>query len=282
MTHSDTCPKERPAFAVPPPSPEWRPRCLCIDADGVLHRGRQPLPGAAAFLSHLTNADFPFRIVTNNSRQRGAEGAAHFRSLGLPVLDDRVLTAAEAMALYAVEHSPNDEPPRVYVLGESDLRATLRAGGCQVVRDRPDFVAVGLDRRFSYDRLARAAQAACECGRLLVANLDATIPRENGEVPGVGALVAALACATGLEPIVAGKPAPTMFDLAVRQMGFQPEDALVLGDRLDSDVLGAARAGVRSALILTGSHARADIAGADAAPQFVFDDLTAFEAWLRG
>ena len=278
---TSACPSpESPTPTVPPAEPTWRPRCLCIDADGVLHRGRQPLPGAAAFLSHLTNYAFPYRIVTNNSRQRGAESAAHFRSLGLPVLDDCVLTAAEAMALYIREHAPNGRPPRVYVLGESELRATLRAGGCQIVRDRPDFVAVGLDRRFSYDRLARASQATSECGRLVAANLDATIPRENGEVPGVGALTAAISRASGVEPIVAGKPAPTMFDLAVRQMGFGPGDALAIGDRLDSDVLGAARAGVRSALILTGSHGRADVAGAPAAPQFVFDNLAAFEAWL--
>jgi 4-nitrophenyl phosphatase len=268
--------------ALPPTPPEWRPKCLCIDADGVLHRGRTPLPGAAMFLSHLSTGGFPFRIVTNNSRQRGAESAAHFRGLGLPVAGDAVLTAAEAMALYAREHAPTSEAPRVFVLGEADLRSTLRAGGCRVVRENPDFVAVGLDRRFSYDRLARASQAAVECGRLLVANLDATIPRENGDVPGVGALVAALACTSGLEPIVAGKPAPTMFDLAVKAMGFAPSDALAIGDRLDSDVLGAARAGVRSALILTGSHGRDDIASAEAAPQFVFENLTEFERWLLG
>ena len=260
----------------------WRPLGLCVDADGVLHRGRQILPGAVELLSELTARGVPFRIVTNNSRQQGHEGAAYFRQLGLPVPPDAVVTSAETMATYVREHAPNGRPPRVFVLGEMALSNTLRAGGCQIVRTRPDFVCVGVDYRLSYSRLARASQAARECGRLVAANLDSTIPREHGEIPGVGAIVAAVSVAAGVEPIVAGKPSPTMFTLAVRQMGLRREEVLAIGDRLDSDVLGASRAGLRSALILTGSHEMRHLDGGPSRPDLVFQDLPEFIRWLFG
>lgn len=263
-------------------SPSWRPRGLCVDADGVLHRGRQLLPGAVELLEELAARDIPYRIVTNNSRQRAAESAAHYRHLGLPVPPEAVLTAAEAMAAYVCESSPDARPPRVFVLGEPALRDTLRAAGCRTVRARPDFVCVGVDYHLTYQRLERASRAARECRRLIAANVDATIPRERGEIPGVGAIVAAVSIASGVEPVVAGKPAPTMFALAMRRMGLRPEDVLAIGDRLDSDILGASRAGLRSALILTGSHGLKDLECAPARPDLVFADVPQLTAWLLG
>ena len=262
--------------------PDWRPRGFCIDADGVLHRGRQLLPGAVDLLNRLTIAGLPYRVVTNNSRERSAVSAAYYRGLGLPLLDGSVLTSAEAMATYVLEQTPKGRKPRVYVLGEPALTETLRSRGCQIVVSRPDFVCVGVDYRLSYSRLARASAAARECGRLVAANLDATIPRESGDIPGVGPIAAAVAMASGVEPVVAGKPAPTMFQLAVGEMRVSPTDALAIGDRLDSDVLGAERAGLRSALVLTGSHQLTDLPTFAVRPDFVFDDLDELQCWLFG
>lgn len=268
------------SYQSPSLDPKWRPRGLCVDADGVLHRGKRLLPGAAEFLERLAVRGFPYRVVTNNSRERAAEGAAYYRSLGLPVPDEAVLTAAEAMTAYVRAHAPNGHQPRVLVLGEPALENTLRAGGCKVVRTRPEFVCIGVDYRLSYARLARASQAARECGRLVGANLDATIPREDGEIPGVGPIVAAVSVASGLEPVIVGKPSPEMFVQAVRRMGLERDQVLAIGDRLDSDVLGASRAGLRSALILTGSHGWREIEASSVRPDLVFEDLPRLEEWL--
>lgn len=259
----------------------WRPRGLILDADGVLHRGKMTLPGSIELLEGLQSLGWPFRIVTNNSRELAAASAVYFRSLGLPVPDWAPITAAQAMAEHVLENAPDpDRPPRVFVLGEIMLEESMRAMGCMVVEDAPDFVCVGVDYRLTYDRLAQAARLARECGRLVSANLDATIPRETGEIPGVGPIAAAVAIASGIEPFIAGKPSPSMFELALASMKCDRGEVLVIGDRLDSDVLGASRAGIRSALVLTGSHNLEQARSAAVRPEIVFRDLVEIMEWL--
>jgi HAD superfamily hydrolase (TIGR01450 family) len=238
----------------------FRPKALTIDADGVLHRGSALVPGAIDLLEALDARGIPWQIVTNNSRQTRQGAAAVYRRLGLPVDDQNVSTAAEALAAYITTHRTGKRKPLVLSLGSSELDDTLRAAGCQLTRDeqRAEWVAVGLDRRLTYRKLQRGADAIRRGARFVSANLDPTIPSETGAIPGVGSIAAAVQVATGVEPTNVGKPSPELMLQAVDAMGARPEESAHLGDRLDSDVLGARRAGMVSVLVETGGHNRHD------------------------
>ena len=238
----------------------FRPRALTIDADGVLHRGESLLPGAVELLEALDARGIPWKIVTNNSRQTHQGAAAVYRRLGLPVGDANVSTAAEALAIYITTHAAGKRKPLVLSLGSSELDDTLRAAGCRLTRDegRAEWVAVGLDRRLTYRKLQRGADAIRRGAAFVSANLDPTIPSETGAIPGVGSIAAAVQVATGVEPTNIGKPSPELMLQAVDSMGARPEDSVHLGDRLDSDVLGARRAGMAAVLVETGGHTRDD------------------------
>src|SRR2546425_3089914 len=236
----------------------FRPRAVTIDADGVLHRGQSLLPGAVELLEALDARGIPWKIVTNNSRQTHQGAAAVYRRLGLPVGDANVSTAADALATYIATHARGKGKPVVLSVGSSELDDTLRAAGCRLTRDeeRAEWVAVGLDRRLTYRKLQRCADAVRRGATFVSANLDPTIPSETGAIPGVGSIAAALQVATGVQPTNVGKPSPELMLQAVDSMGARPEESAHLGDRLDSDVLGARRAGMVSVLVETGGHNR--------------------------
>jgi 4-nitrophenyl phosphatase len=261
----------------------FRPTAFTIDADGVLHRGSQLLDGAVALLQMLDRRGIPWRIVTNNSRQTGPVAAAVYRRLGLPVADNAVETAGEALAAYIVRHHVGPGRPIVFSLS-AELDATLRLAGCQLTRDerRAAWVAVGLDRRLTYRKLQKGCDAVRRGARFVTANLDPTIPNEHGAIPGVGAIAAAIRVATDVEPTNIGKPAPELLLRAVASMGATPERTIHLGDRLDSDILGARRAGLVAALVLTGAHGQEHAAAAETAqqPDLIAADLPALMAWL--
>lgn len=263
----------------------FQPTTVTIDADGVLHRGRTLCAGAIELLETLDRRGVPWRIVTNNSRQTPSVAAAHFRQLGLPVHDANVSTAAAAMAAYIAAHADGKRPPLVFSLGSADLDDTLRAAGCRPTKDetRAEWVAVALDRRLTYRKLQRGCDAIRRGARPVAANLDPTIPSEDGAIPGVGAIAAAVQVATGIEPINIGKPSPELMLIAVEQMGGQPSQAVHLGDRLDSDVMGARRAGMVSVLVMTGAHSREDAMALPEAerPDGIAPDIAAVMRWLR-
>jgi 4-nitrophenyl phosphatase len=264
----------------------FQPKAVTIDADGVLHRGRRVLPGALALLRGLDRRRVPWRIVTNNSRQTAAIAAAHYRHLGLPIDDGQVVTAADAMAAYIVQHHAGSGRPWVYPVGDRDQRATLVAAGCRLTEDdrRAEWVAVGVNRWLTFRRLFHACNAVRRGAGFVVANLDPTVPTEDGAIPGAGALAAAIQVATGREPVNIGKPSPELMLQALGQMGAAPVDAVHLGDRLDSDVLGARRAGMVAALVTTGDHTLEDALALEEPerPHLVASALPALMEWLFG
>jgi 4-nitrophenyl phosphatase len=252
----------------------WRPRGFCIDVDGVLMRRPAIVPGAPEFLDALREKRIPFRIVTNNSRQRAEEAAADLSALGLPTSPAEVMTAAEAMAAHVARMLAESPGLRVFAAATPDLVTTLESRGVPVVSSRADVVCLGHDPELTYRRLGEICDEVRRCRRLIVANLDSTIPSHGGEIPGVGAIAAAVSVATGVEPFNVGKPAPTLLLLAADLIALAPSEVLMIGDRLDSDILGANRAGMPSALVLGGAHGVADIDGSGARPDFVFATLS--------
>ncbi|GAA1480071.1 hypothetical protein GCM10009624_05110 [Gordonia sinesedis] len=244
---------------------------LLLDLDGTVFAGRSPIPGAADALAGL---DLPQLFVTNNASRRPAEVATHLDELGFSVTPEQIVTSAQTGARLLAEHL---EPgSRALVLGTDGLAQEVREVGIGVTRsadDRPAAVIQGYSPDIGWAELSEAA-LAIRAGALWVAtNVDATLPSERGLLVGNGSLVAAVANATGAQPLVAGKPAaPLMADAIARSGASTP---LVVGDRLDTDIQGAHSVGLDSLLVLTGVSTPTDLllAPPEQRPTYVADGL---------
>lgn len=296
-------------------------RMAAFDIDGVIHRGGRLLPGVAEALASVLDAGLALRYVTNNSTTHRAAVATLLRGFGLPAGEDQVLGSAGATAAYLVARFGRGASVMVVggegllqELNEVGLRAwhARDSGGADAVgsspapalaspaptsarpgsapggvpRLAPVAVVVGLDRTFTYDTLA-AAQAAILAGALyVVTNTDATYPADDQLLPGAGALVAAVTTAAGVDPIVIGKPEPELARLLAQSGEARPEEVLLVGDRLDTDIGMARRAGMVSVLVLTGVTSPETLRAAREAgrhevlPDYVLTDLTGFPALL--
>ena len=253
---------------------------LILDMDGVLYRGERALPGARELFPALRAHGIAFLLLTNNATLTSEEFSAKLARMGISVPPEDILTSAGATAMYMKEHYP--EGGGVTVIGSSSLLATVTGvTGFRPDGWQPDFVVVGLDLKFNYDALQRACSAIRRGARFIATNADATLPVEGGEQwPGAGSIVAAVQTCSGVAPIIIGKPERHMAEIALDLMELPAEQVLCVGDRLETDILLGARAGIPTALLLTGVARREDIEDAEAAPDYVFDDLAALMSAL--
>ncbi len=243
---------------------------LVCDLDGVVYRGRGAIPHAVEALRGAG----PVVFATNNSSRIAAEVAAHLAGLGLP--DAQVVTSATAGAgLLAADLEPGAE---VLTVGGPGVPHALEAAGLSPVPRRSDRTLAVLQGWAMTVTLADLAEAslAIEAGaRWIATNTDRTLPTAEGLVPGNGTLVAAVAAATGATPEVAGKPEAPLYRAAAGQLGADAAELLAVGDRLDTDILGAAAAGQDSLWVLTGVDGFATLAGSTARPTYAAADLRA-------
>jgi len=247
-------------------------RAFLIDVDGVLYVGRRPMPGAAEFIRHLREEGIPFLLLTNNSTRTPAQYVAKLLRMGIEVEEEHIFTSAQATALYLEEEAPG---ATVYVIGMEGLRQALMDKGFRLVEkaDGVDFVVVGMDIRLTYEKLRQATLAIRRGARFIGTNPDKTFPAEEGIVPGNGAILAALEAASGVAPTIIGKPERAIFELALKRLGTSPPETAVVGDRLDTDVLGGQRAGLVTILILSGITTPDDLRRSPIRPHFVFQNL---------
>ncbi|BBX38140.1 HAD superfamily hydrolase [Mycolicibacterium mageritense DSM 44476 = CIP 104973] len=247
---------------------------VLADLDGVVYRGPRAIDGATDALGKLVGEGKSLAYVTNNASRSCAEVAAHLRELGAPATADQVFGSALAGAeLLAREVASGSA---VLVVGSQILADSVRAQGLVVVSawdDQPDAVIQGFSPALGWKDLAAAAYAITAGATWVATNMDMTLPQERGLAPGNGTLVAAVAAATGKWPLVAGKPEAALFETAARHSGV--ERALVVGDRLDTDILGGNRAGMETALVLTGvdSPQTALTARVDERPRYLIRSL---------
>ncbi len=256
-------------------------QALVIDMDGVLWRGDQFLPGLAEFFALLRLRELPFVLVTNNATKTPAMVQEKLMRASISVSEEEILTSALATAAHLKQAHP--EGRRVYAIGETGLRTALEQEGFELA-DQADgvfAVVVGLDRGLDWGRLTEATLAIRAGAQFIGTNPDASIPSERGLAPGNGAILAALQAATGVEPLVIGKPHAPLFEQALRRLGTPAEATLMLGDRLNTDIAGGRRAGLRTGLLLTGVTTREELEGADVQPDVVFEDLAAVMAALE-
>jgi 4-nitrophenyl phosphatase len=257
-------------------------RGFVIDMDGVLWRGEELLPGIAEFFAFLQSRRLPFVIATNNATAGAGNVCQRLASAGAHIKPEAVFTSGQAAASILARQLAPGTP--VLPVGERALRSALRAEGLRVTTRAAiaQAVVVGLDRRFSYKVLSEATLAIRAGAAFVATNEDATFPTERGLLPGAGALVASLATSTGVRPAVVGKPEPHLFLEALRRLSTAPEQTLVIGDRPETDILGGQRAGMRTALLLTGVTPRESLHRLPWQPDWVFDGLPQLTRALRG
>jgi 4-nitrophenyl phosphatase len=246
-----------------------------LDMDGVLYRGAEVLPGVKELLDALTLRERPVMLATNNSMSTPEAYERKLAAMGLDIPASAVITSALETRDYLLQRLP--EGAGIYVIGMPALREQLFEGTpfhpVQFGEEQPAAVVIGLDLEFTYAKL-KAAHEAIQRGALFIAtNADSTLPTEGGLVPGAGSIVAALAAASGQDPIVIGKPETPMLEMAMIRMGAQPAETVMLGDRLDTDILAGERAGMPTVLVLTGVSTREDLSSAEALPDVVVSDL---------
>ncbi|MBI2763856.1 MAG: HAD-IIA family hydrolase [Chloroflexi bacterium] len=274
---------------------------LLVDLDGVVYRGRDPVPGVAAVLADRAARGDDVVYVTNNSMYYRADYVPRLEALGAPVTIDRIVSSARATALHLVHHEPTLR--RILVVGEPGLRRELADVGLEVIdageradllarsttgtpaggtgvdefeiAGRPDAVVVGLDQDLTYGKLAIATVAIRAGARFIATNRDPVLPTEHSFRPGAGSIVAAVEAATRVLPISIGKPAPAILEEAARMVGACAGDGIVIGDGLDTDIAAARAIGARSVLMLTGVTSRARV---DALPRSERPDEVASNA----
>lgn len=256
-------------------------RALIIDLDGVLWLGDTPLPGLHEFFSLLHERGLPYVLASNNATATPATVQAKLERMGVKTSPRRILTSADATAAYLRQRLPPGS--RVLVVGEIGLRTTLAAAGF-LLRDRADAVSaviVGLDRQATYETLTEAAFALRDGALFVGTNPDPTYPTERGLAPGAGALIALLQAASGVSPVIIGKPERHLFTHALERLGVEAQRAVVVGDRLETDILGGQRAGLRTVLLLTGVATESALAESPIHPTWVFAGLPELTQALR-
>jgi 4-nitrophenyl phosphatase len=248
---------------------------VVMDMDGVLWTGDVALPGLVPFFDLLRARNIPFALATNNSGKSPATYVQKLAKMGvLGVREDQIITSGTATASYLQTRYAPGTP--VHVLGGDGLRQVMSDAGFQIVDQDARAVIVGLDPQLTYERLKRAALLIRAGAEFIATNQDRTIPVPEGLAPGAGSLVAALSAATDREPAVTiGKPGAPMFEAALRVLGTAPECTLMIGDRLNTDIEGAARVGLKTALVLTGVSTRAEAESAANPPDGIYENLLA-------
>jgi 4-nitrophenyl phosphatase len=245
---------------------------VLFDMDGVIYRGNEPLPGVNELLALLARRGIAYACVTNNSTLTPQQYEEKLAGMGIAIPAARVITSSVATRRYLEGLYPRGTP--AYIVGMYGLRQALFADGYFVEDERaPQVVVSGLDSEATYAKLKTAALAIRAGARFVGTNPDLTLPAPEGLVPGAGSLLALLRAATGVEPTVIGKPAPTMMRAAIDILHADAARTLTIGDRLDTDIAGAAAAGLASALVLTGVTTRAELEHSPLKPDAVFENL---------
>ncbi len=249
---------------------------LIIDMDGVLYHGDRAMPMLCEFFAFLRERPIPFILATNNSTRTPQEYADKLARMGVQVSPAEVLHSGQAAARFLARAYPRGT--RVHVFGMPSLKQALTDEGFVLADQDVQLVVASMDRDITYEKLKRATLLIRGGARFIATNLDPTNPSEEGLIPGTGSMIVALQAASGVKPIIIGKPEPIMYQLAMDQMGAGPETTAAIGDRCDTDILGGKRAGLITICVLSGSSDRAEAEAFEA--DLIFDDIAhLLETW---
>ncbi|SHF65001.1 NagD protein [Jatrophihabitans endophyticus] len=232
------------------------PECWLSDMDGVLVREEHAVPGATDFLARLVERQRRFLVLTNNSIFTPRDLSARLARSGLDIPEAAIWTSALATATFLADQLPGGS---AFVIGEAGMTTALHNVGYVLTDRDPDFVVLGETRTYSFEAITRAIRLIEAGARFIATNPDVTGPSEQGPLPATGSVAAMITKATGREPYFVGKPNPMMLRSALNKIEAHSENTVMVGDRMDTDVVAGIEAGLDTILVLTGSTRRADV-----------------------
>jgi len=232
-----------------------------MDMDGVIVHEDQLIPGADRFIARVQEAGYPFLILTNNSTYTARDLAARLSQTGLNVPAEAIWTSALATARFLCEQRPEGT---AFVIGEAGLTTALHEVGYTLSDRNPDYVVLGETRTYSFEQITRAVRLIEGGARFIATNPDPTGPSREGSLPATGSVAALVSKATGVDPYYVGKPNPLMMRSALRAIDAHSETTVMIGDRMDTDIVAGIEAGLETILVLSGITTR------DAASRFPF------------
>ena len=219
------------------------------DMEGVIYHGNQLLPGVREFVEWLQAENKNFLFLTNSSERSPLELHQKLERMGLSVDSSHFYTSALATADFLANQRPGCS---AYVIGEPGLTNALYAKGIIMNDINPDYVVVGETRNYNYDSIIRAVKLVNAGAKLIGTNSDMTGPSEQGIIPACRALVSPIELATGAVTYYLGKPNPLMMKTGIKLLGVKPEDAVIVGDRMDTDIIAGIESGIETVLVLSG------------------------------
>ena len=245
-------------------------RGYLIDMDGVLYRGGELVPGADRFVQRLLREKIPFIFLTNNSQRTRRDVAIKVARMGIPIDERHVFTCSMATARFLARQKPAGT---AFVIGEGGLLTALHKNGYSVVDHAPDYVVVGEGRTVTLEMLEVAVQMILDGAKLIATNLDPNCPTKSGTRPGCGATVAYLETATGARAMSVGKPSPIMMRAARKELGLATSETIMIGDTMETDILGGVQMGYRTILVLSGTTQKDDLPRYAYAPDRVLQSI---------
>lgn len=264
-------------------------RALIIDMDGVLWHGNQAIAGLTDFFQTLRDINLRFILATNNASHTPQQYVQKLADMGVTVDVEEIMTSAMATAMYLAEQM-NPAETRVFVVGEDGATQALLEQGFTLTglyeingetSRGADVVVCGKDHTINWDKLATATLNIRAGAKFIGTNGDNTLPTELGLIHGNGAILAALQTATGVSPTIIGKPEPIMYQQAIARLGADLAETIAIGDKLETDILGAVRTGIRSLMVLTGVSTEADLKASEYQPTWVMQDIRAVTEALK-
>ena len=229
-------------------------KTILLDMDGVLWRGSKPVLNIKHLFDAIQALSLKPYCVTNNAARTVSYHLEKLEGFGVSLDPSQIITSAEATAAFLLEKFPQQGV--LFVIGETGLQTALQEKGFRLTKDASDqdvtAVVVGLDRSLTYGDLALAGKYIRDGALFVGTNPDLTFPTPNGQVPGAGTIIKAVEVSSGVEPLMIGKPFPTLYREALSRSNSSAEETLMIGDRLETDILGAQQLGIRTGLVLSG------------------------------
>jgi NagD protein len=245
-------------------------RAVIMDMDGVVVHGERVVPGAREALQRFGDQGLKILILTNNSIYTQRDLSSRLSFIGLPVPPETIYTSALATARFLHTQMPEG---KAYVVGEAGLTTALHDIGYTLTELEPDYVVIGETTSYSFGRITRAVRLVSGGARFIATNPDPNGPSTDGMVPATGAIAALVSSATGKQPYFVGKPNPLMLRSALRQIGVHSGEAIMVGDRMDTDIVMGTESGMETALVLTGVTAREDVERWPYRPTRILDSI---------
>lgn len=250
-------------------------RGLILDMDGVLWRDSEPIGNLPAIFDQIRECGLRLILATNNSTKTLAQYQEKLCRFGVEVDIQQIINSAQAVGIYLQEKFPDGAS--VYVLGQPSLKSTLESYGIHVVDEsehKVDIVVASLDFNLTYDKLSHASLLVQSGSYFIGTNPDVTLPTPEGFVPGSGTVIGALEIASGKKAKILGKPESGLYEIALRRLQLAPDETLAIGDRLETDIAGAQKAGIHSALVLSGASTLEQAQEFHPKPDIIAKDLT--------